>query len=300
MPIERIFESEQMAINYAEYPDPAAEATDSPGLPLVLLHGGSARWQASLSIIPELSLHYHLYAPDLRGHGKSGRSPGRYTLADYAEDIASFLANVVETPAALYGHSLGGQVAIVVAALHPQLVSGLIIGDAPFDRGKLSANLMRERERLLLWQRLAGGGHSTEEITLALKRMPLFVEGRPAPLPAETVFGADSPWFPYMAENLRLHDPAMLAAVIEFDKMHGVYDYEQLFPRISCPTLIIQGNPRLGGGLSDEEVYRALELLPNASVARLETVGHTLDYPDKQPLLAAMTSFLDTLQAKDI
>jgi hypothetical protein len=43
-----------------------------------------------------------------------------------------------------------------------------------------------------------------------------------------------------------------------------------------------------------------MELLPYASVARLETVGHALDYPDKQPLLAAMKTFLDTLHAEDI
>jgi pimeloyl-ACP methyl ester carboxylesterase len=189
--------------------------------------------------------------------------------------------------------------AIVVAAWHPELVSGLIIGDSPFDRGKLAVALRRERERLLLWQSLAGGSHSIEEITIALKSMPVFVPQQADPLPAKTVFGADSPWFPYMAANLQLHDPAMLAAVIEFDKMHAVYDCDRLFPRISCPTLIIQGNPRLGGGLSDEEIDKAMELLSNAAVARLETVGHALDYPDKQPLLAAMISFLDKLSDED-
>lgn len=36
--------------------------------PLVLLHGGSARWQSSLPLISELSRHWHLYAPDLGEH----------------------------------------------------------------------------------------------------------------------------------------------------------------------------------------------------------------------------------------
>src|SRR5438105_3003174 len=154
---EHTFDTGTVTINYAE--------GRSGGPPLVLLHGGSTRWQSSLPIIPELSRHWHLYAPDLRGHGKSGRTPGRYRLEHYVAE---------------------------------------------------------------------------------------------------------------MAENLHLNDPTMLDAVIEFDKMHAGYDYERLFPMISCPVLIIQGSPAHGGMLTDEEVARALALLPCASVARMKAVGHPL------------------------
>src|SRR5207245_4112409 len=48
--------------------------------------------------------------------------------------------------------SLGGHIAIMVAAWHPHLVRGLIIGDAPFDRTKLRSMLLRDQQRLLYWR----------------------------------------------------------------------------------------------------------------------------------------------------
>ncbi len=78
------------------------------------------------------------------------------------------------------------------------------------------------------------------------------------------------------AENLRLFDPDMLTAVVEFDQMHEGYDYERLFPLITYPVLIIQRSPAHGGMLTNEEIKRAPTLLPCAAVARMETVGHPL------------------------
>lgn len=276
-----------VTLNYAE--------GENSGPPLVLLHGGSARWQSALPIIPDLSQHWHVYAPDLRGHGKSGRVPGCYRLRDYAADIASFLEHVIQQPAVLFGHSLGGHVAILVAAWYPHLVRGLIIGDAPFDLAKLRASLQRDQQRLLYWRDWAGPGHSLDEITEALKNTPIAVEGQPGPVAASILFGEENPWFKDMAEHLQHNDPDMLTAVIEFDQVYEGYDYERLFPLIACPALIIQGSPARGGALTNEEIEHALTLLPNATVARMETVGHPLHTQQKEPVLLAMTAFLNTL-----
>ena len=67
---ETAFDTGKVRINYAEGP--------SSGPPLVLLHGGSAWWQDFTPIIPDLASHWHLFAPDLRGHGKSGRVAWSY------------------------------------------------------------------------------------------------------------------------------------------------------------------------------------------------------------------------------
>jgi hypothetical protein len=64
---------------------------------------------------------------------------------------------------------------------------------------------------------------------------------------------------------------------------------------ISCPVLIIQGNPAHGGLLTNEEIERALTLLPRIIIARMETVGHPLHTQEKEPVLFALTSFLETL-----
>jgi hypothetical protein len=60
-------------------------------------------------------------------------------------------------------------------------------------------------------------------------------------------------------------------------------------------VLVIAGNPDLGGSLTHAELEMATSLLPRARVVHLKTVGHALDYPEKEPLLLAMASFLDEL-----
>ena len=284
---ENSFDTGVVTLNYAEGP--------ASGPPLVLLHGGSARWQSALPLIPELSRNWQIYAPDLCGHGNSGRVPGGYRLRDYAADITAFLEQVVQQPAVLFGHSLGGQVAILIAAWYPQLVRGLIIGDAPFDLAKLRASLQRSRPRLLYWRDLAASGCSLEEMTEAVKNTPVTVEGEPGTLAARVLFGEEHPWFRDMAECLQHNDPEMLTAVVEFDEMHAGYDYERLFPLIACPVLIIQASPAHGGALTGEEVEHALTLLPHATVARMQTVGHPLHTQEKEPVLLAMTAFLNAL-----
>src|SRR5258708_11266227 len=108
--IEAKFHTGPVTLNYAEGPD--------AGPPLVLLHGGSARWQYFDDILPDLTARWHVFAPDLRGHGLSGRTAGRYTLRDYADDLAAFLQKL-SGPASLFGHSLGGMVALMTASKSP-------------------------------------------------------------------------------------------------------------------------------------------------------------------------------------
>jgi hypothetical protein len=47
--------------------------------------------------------------------------------------------------------------------------------------------------------------------------------------------------------------------------------------------------------LTSEEIEHALTLLPYATVAHMETVGHPLHTQEKEPVLLAMTTFLKTL-----
>lgn len=156
---EQCFTTPVVTLNYAE--------GKALGSPLVLFHGGSARWQSALPLLPELSQQWQVYAPDLRGHGGSGWVPGSYRLTDYTADIAAFLQQVVRYPAVLFGHSLGGEIALFLAARYPELVRGLIIGDAPFDLANMRSTNMRDRSRLLYWREWAGPGHSIEAYSLS-------------------------------------------------------------------------------------------------------------------------------------
>src|SRR5512145_3302659 len=120
---EQLFDADGVKINYAQ--------ASNSGQPLVLLHGTASEWQSFLPLIPAFAKDFKVYAVDLRGHGKSGWVSGRYHVSDYAEDVHFFLKHLKQ-PAILYGHSLGAQVALAVAAQSPRQVRALVLGDIPF------------------------------------------------------------------------------------------------------------------------------------------------------------------------
>ena len=105
---EQTFDAGEVTINYAEGP--------ASGPPLVLLHGGGDRWQDFLPIMPSLVMRWHLFALDLRGHGRSGRVPGKYRPEHHVTDVVAFLEGRFTERVVLFGHSLGGGVALLVAA----------------------------------------------------------------------------------------------------------------------------------------------------------------------------------------
>ena len=118
--------------------------------------------------MPDLAVGWHVYAPDLRGHGKSERASGRYRLQDYANDVVAFLRQQLDVAAAVIGHSLGGMIALLVAAQCPDCVRAVVVGDAPLSAETWRALLDQDRDRLALWRDLAGGRYPLEEVVAAI------------------------------------------------------------------------------------------------------------------------------------
>lgn len=112
----------EVELNYATGPE--------NGPQMVLLHGLAARWQTFMPLVPALSQDRQLFLVDLRGHGLSARTPENYRLGGFVEDIVGFLKAMIQPPTILYGHSLGGWIALDIAARHPELVRAVIVGDS--------------------------------------------------------------------------------------------------------------------------------------------------------------------------
>jgi pimeloyl-ACP methyl ester carboxylesterase len=162
---EHSFDAGIVTINNAEGPP--------SGPPFLFLHGGSGRWQNYEDVIPDLATCFHLYAPDFRGHGRSGRVPGQYHLRDYVDDTITFLRECVAQPAHLFGHSLGGMVALLVAAQCADYVRAVVVGDSPLTARRAPAPRRRfQRARTAAWRDLAGGRLSIDEIVEALRDAP--------------------------------------------------------------------------------------------------------------------------------
>jgi len=113
------------AINYLVWGTP-----EKP--PLVLVHGGAAHGMWWSIIAPELSRHYFVIAPDLSGHGDSGRREA-YPMEVWADEVIAVSNDAAPgRPPVLVGHSMGGLVSIVAAAVHgDERLAGAIIVDSP-------------------------------------------------------------------------------------------------------------------------------------------------------------------------
>ena len=71
-----------------------------------------------------------LVAPDARGHGDSAKPADAYAPSDFVGDAVAILDACGIDRALVVGHSMGGFHATVLAATHPERVSGLVIVDA--------------------------------------------------------------------------------------------------------------------------------------------------------------------------
>lgn len=102
------------------------------GFPLLLIQGlGWSKWP-SRAQWPEYAKRRRVLAFDNRGTGLSAKPPGPYSIDLLADDAASVLdARGIER-ADVYGHSMGGYVALTLALRRPELVRSLVlVGTGP-------------------------------------------------------------------------------------------------------------------------------------------------------------------------
>lgn len=238
------------------------------GPPLVLLHGIGVDGRDWLPVVAALAAHFHLYIPDLRGHGQSLTPPSGYQLNDYADDLLALLdALGVATTHAL-GHSLGGDVLWRAAARAPARFRRLVVEDTPLGRDSALAPLLRASQRLqrqsyetieaFFRHRYPNAG--SDEVR---ERVATFQHTNPG------VF-ADR-----LAEVLALPGGAPL-------------------PPLALPLLYLRADPRAGGMMPADGVDAIRAAAPDAQVIDLPGIGHTIheDTPDR--FLAAILPFLTT------
>ncbi len=99
------------------------------GPPLVLIHGFGVSGHIWQRILPYLSQHQQIFIVDLPGYGQSTFKPP-WNLRAMAPLLITWLRQMHLTPVTLMGQSMGGAIAIHIAASAPELVKHLILVNA--------------------------------------------------------------------------------------------------------------------------------------------------------------------------
>ena len=271
------------------------------GPPFVLLHGGGDRWQYLLPIIPSLAFRWHLYAFDLRGHGKSGRVPGAYRPEHYAADVVAWMDQHLAEPAILFGHSLGGWAALMAASQRADKVRALILGDPPLNIERFRA-IEDSQERIAMWRTMQNFGRanlSVTELAAALADLPAPVPGQDEPGRLGDLPHMDAVHFRAWAKHLSHADPDVILyhAGGRIHEYVAQADLDGALAKIPCPVLLIQADPAHGGLVTDGDAEHTLSLLADGLHVRLAGMGHDLGLDSWQvaPLLRALNNFVESL-----
>lgn len=99
------------------------------GPPLILLHGNGEDHHIFDEATEALACQWTVYRPDTRGHGQSEKAEELH-YSDMAQDTVDFIKAMGLDKPVLYGFSDGGITGLLVAAMEPELLSGLIISGA--------------------------------------------------------------------------------------------------------------------------------------------------------------------------
>jgi pimeloyl-ACP methyl ester carboxylesterase len=97
------------------------------GSPLVLLHGGMLTIELNFAgLIPTLARRHRVIGVELQGHGRTADIDRPITPAELAGDVVGLLDHLDLPAAHLFGHSMGGAVAMELAVSHPRRVRSVV------------------------------------------------------------------------------------------------------------------------------------------------------------------------------
>ena len=108
------------------YPGPTAAAPA-----VVCLHGLMRNSRDFEELAPHLAKHYRVIVPDVRGRGYSARDPRpeNYQIPVYLKDLEPLFNGLGVERAAIIGTSMGGLMAMVLAAMQPARVARIVLND---------------------------------------------------------------------------------------------------------------------------------------------------------------------------
>ena len=234
------------------------EMGDPDGDPLILQHGmtdNSRSWSIAAPYFAEAG--YHIYMPDLRGHGYSDKpDTGMYTIDTYATDLAAFMDAMNIEKADLVGHSLGSMTMQAFMFAYPERCDHVVLVSTNY----ISSSSTVDTSMYEMASALGNDEHPDDEFMSAWYANPN---------PVDEEFLQHE-----MAESQQLTAAAWRCITAG----SGIVDLAQYYPYFddSIPTLILHGS--LDTFFGDEAQANLREALPFSEYIAYDGIGHNIQW----------------------
>jgi pimeloyl-ACP methyl ester carboxylesterase len=274
-------------LNVHRFRDASAAKRD---MALVLLHGfmdAGGSWDRVAGGLA--SAGYEVYAPDLRGFGKSGRvgAGGYYHFPDYVADLERMIEAVAPRELGLVGHSMGGTVAVLYTGTRPEKVQRLALleGVGP---PAVPAGAAVTRFRSWLGD-LAGRALARGELASLDEALSRLARNHP---------GVDRAILATRLPYLVHHGPDQVLRWA-YDPLHrstspmpfNAAVFRAFLAEIRCPVLF------LGGGATgfhpEDEGERLATIKAPVTRIDLEGAGHMMHWTEPDAVVAALLKHFD-------
>lgn len=247
------------------------------GEPLLFLHGlgtDGRSWEYQREVFAE---QFRVIVADVRGHGRSAKPPGPYSVPQFANDIFALLDHLEIDAIHLVGLSMGGMIGLQMAVGQPERFKSLtIVNSGP----ELVPRTLKERWQI--WQRRLVLSFSSME------KIGEFIGGRLFPEPEQAEYKE------LFVQQMRENDPQAYKAAT--NALIGWSVRSQL-DRIQCPVLVISGDMDYTPVASKEAYVREM---PTARLQVINNSRHATPIDQPEAFNTAVLQFLHTVSEKRV
>jgi pimeloyl-ACP methyl ester carboxylesterase len=294
---EQLVDLGEVQLNYATAGDAAHPA-------LLLIPGQTESWWGYEAAMPRLAEHFEVFAVDLRGQGRSTRTPGRYTLDNIGNDLVRFLDVVIGRPTIVSGLSSGAVLSAWLSAYaKPGQVAAACYEDPPLFASEVRPATgpgIRESIGPIfdLWSTYLGDqwsiGAWDAMRAAAPDRLPPWLQLMPI---------AEEP-----RQELKEYDPEWGRAFWT-GTVGASCDHERMLRSVKVPRVLLTHHMRLVdeqtgtlmGALADVQAARVQELLRDAGVSidyrSFPTVAHSMHGTQPDLYVDTLLDWVATLDA---
>ncbi len=237
------------------------------GRAVVFLHGINGHLEVFLrNVARHVEAGFRVVAPDLLGHGHSGKPDRPYEIDDYLDHLSAFLAERGIDRLSLAGTSLGGWIAARFAARHPGRVASLSLISSG---GLTSYAGVMDRLRTL--------GNAAVSGRAAVRERLAFVIKDPANIADELV---DARWAIYRRPDYRAALPHIMCLQEPGIRARNLLTEREL-SAVAAPTLVLWTRDDPTATVDDGRRYA--DAIPGARFELFEESAHMpqLEEPER-------------------